>query len=44
MSLTLSNHIWREVFSMSNDHESFGTVGYIVASVIAVIALVVMFI
>ena len=29
---------------MSNDHESFGAVGYILASVIAAIALVVMFI
>ena len=29
---------------MSDDHESFGAVGYIIASVIAVIALVVMFI
>ena len=44
MSLMLLNHIWKEVFSMNNDHESFGAVGYIVASVIAVIALVVMFI
>lgn len=29
---------------MNNDHESFGAVGYMVASVIAVIALIVMFI